>query len=116
MPNLNPPPDSVENLEAQLRLIEKNASVRVIPYGCITLGREGRELADMRAMAGCVVGFSDDGSGVQDPGVMKRAMLEAKAANRPIAAHCEDDRCFLGVISTTDGTPAGMVTRGYRTK
>lgn len=67
----------------------------------------------MRAMAGCVVGFSDDGSGVQDPGVMKRAMLEAKAANRPIAAHCEDESLLLGVISTTDGTPAGMVTRGY---
>lgn len=96
MPNLNPPPDSVKNLEAQLRLIEKNASVRVIPYGCITLGREGRELADIRAMAGCVVGFSDDGSGVQDPGVMKRAMLEAKAANRPIAAHCEDESLLFG--------------------
>ncbi len=96
MPNLNPPPDSVKNLEAQLRLIEKSASIRVIPYGCITLGRQGREITDMRAMAGYVVGFSDDGSGVQDPGVMKRAMIEAKAADRPIAAHCEDESLLLG--------------------
>ena len=91
MPNLNPPPDSVKNLEVQLRLIEKSASVRVLPYGCITLGRQGREITSMRAMAKHVVGFSDDGSGVQDPGVMKMAMIEAKAAGRPIAAHCEDE-------------------------
>ncbi len=96
MPNLNPPPDSVKNLEVQLRLIEKNAAVRVIPYGCITLGREGREITDMRAMAKYVVGFSDDGSGVQDPLVMKRAMIEAKAAGMPIAAHCEDESLLRG--------------------
>ena len=66
MPNLNPAPDTAATLGEQLALIERDAVVRVVPYGCITMGqRGGGEQAAMAEMAEKVVGFSDDGRGVQ---------------------------------------------------
>jgi dihydroorotase len=50
----------------------------------------------MDAMAPYVVGFSDDGHGVQDAGLMRAAMEKAKELNRPIAAHCEDNSLLNG--------------------
>ena len=67
MPNLNPVPDSLENLRPELDAIEKDAVVRVLPYGAITQGEKGETLADLEAMAPYVVAFSDDGKGVQNP-------------------------------------------------
>ena len=78
MPNLNPVPDSMETLQPELDAIQKDAVIRVLPYGAITKGEQGGELADLDAMAPCVVAFSDDGKGVQDRDMMRRAMLEAK--------------------------------------
>ena len=46
MPNVNPSPDSVEHLNEQLKLIEEGACIRVLPYGAITKGSNGEELAD----------------------------------------------------------------------
>ena len=51
MPNLNPVPDSLENLRPELDAIEKDAVVRVLPYGAITRGEKGETLADLEAMA-----------------------------------------------------------------
>ncbi len=47
MPNLNPIPDTVENLRVQLEAIKKDAKIRVLPYCSITKGQKGNELADM---------------------------------------------------------------------
>ena len=91
MPNLRPVPDCMEGLQVQLDLIAKNARVRVYPYGAITRGQQGRELADLAAMAPHVAGFSDDGRGVQSDGMMEEAMRLAKALDRPIVAHSEDE-------------------------
>ncbi len=91
MPNLNPVPDSVEHLQAQLELIGNDPyAVGVTPYGSITVGEVGRELSDLGGMADKVCGFSDDGKGVSDPEVMRAAMLKAKALGKMIVAHCED--------------------------
>ncbi len=90
MPNLNPVPDTLENLKVQLKLIEKNACIDVRPYGAITMGEQGRELAELEEMAPFVIGFSDDGVGLNDPDLMKKAMETAKHHNLLIAAHCED--------------------------
>ena len=91
MPNLSPAPDTREHLDAQLEIINRDASIAVIPYGTITKSQLGKELADMSDMADGVVGFSDDGKGVQDREVMRLGMLEAKRLGKPIAAHCEDN-------------------------
>lgn len=96
MPNLDPPPDSREHLREQLVSIERDAVVHVRPYGSITRGRKGVELSDMEGLAGQVVAFTDDGSGVQDERLMARAMRKAARLGVIIAAHCEDERLLHG--------------------
>ena len=96
MPNLNPAPDSLAHLRVQLDIIARDARVRVYPYGTITKNEAGAELADMDALAPYVVAFSDDGHGVQRDEMMRAAMRRAKALNKLIAAHCEDNRLLRG--------------------
>lgn len=96
MPNLNPVPDSLETLRPQLDLIERDAAIRVLPYGAITRGEKGEALADLAAMAPYVCGFSDDGRGVQSDAMMRDAMQVAKALGKPIAAHCEVNELVKG--------------------
>ena len=110
MPNLNPVPDSVERLRAQTGLIARDACVRVTPYAAITVGEQGTRLSDMAALAPLCAGFSDDGRGVQDESVMRRAMERARAAGSIICAHCEDNALIppggavnLGVASRRFG-------------
>lgn len=97
MPNLNPAPDTMEHLQEQLDLIEENAEVWVMPYGCITMGQKGRgELCDYASMNPYVAGFSDDGKGVQDDDTMREAMKRVKEIGGIIVAHCEDESLLLG--------------------
>ena len=96
MPNLNPVPDSVEHLAEQLRLIEKDACIHVHPFGAITVGEMGEEMADLEGMARDVAGFSDDGKGVQSEDMMRSAMLRAKKLDKIISAHCEDNSLLRG--------------------
>ena len=96
MPNLNPVPDSVANLKEQLDLIEKDAVIGVHPYGAITVGEKGEQIADLEGMAKDVIAFSDDGRGVQDDGMMKEAMQRAKALGKMIVAHCEVNELLRG--------------------
>ena len=96
MPNLNPVPDSVENLQLQKKLIEEQAVIHVYPYGAITVGEKGEELADLEGMAPDVIGFSDDGRGVQSDDMMRAAMLRAKAVGKMIVAHCEVNELLRG--------------------
>ena len=99
MPNLNPVPDSMETLKLQLDAIERDACIRVIPYGAITKGEKGEELSDMEAMAPFVCGFSDDGRGVQNDDMMRAAMKKARSLGKMIVAHCEDNSLlFNGYI------------------
>ncbi len=96
MPNLNPTPDSRENLERQLEIIRRDASIAVFPYGTITKGEAGETLADLEDMAEYVCGFSDDGRGVQSEEMMLAAMERAKALGKMIVAHCEDNSLLRG--------------------
>ena len=96
MPNLNPAPDSVEGVEAQLAAIRRGASIAVTPYGTITRGSLGEELSDMEAIAPLVAAFSDDGKGVQDEEMMLAAMERAKSLGKMIVAHCEDNSLLYG--------------------
>ena len=89
MPNLNPVPDSIEHLKIQKDIIETSACIHVYPYGSITVGEKGEELSDLNGMAPDVIGFSDDGRGVQSDDMMREAMKKAKELNKPIVAHCE---------------------------
>ena len=96
MPNLNPVPDSAAHLQEQLDIIQTTACIHVYPYGAITVGEKGEELAALEDMAPNVAGFSDDGRGVQSDDRMRTAMLRAKALNKPIVAHCEVNSLLRG--------------------
>ena len=96
MPNLNPVPDSVEHLKQQLDLIEDSACIHVYPYGAITVGEQGQVMADLEGMAPDVIGFSDDGRGVQSDDIMRQAMRRAKALGKMIVAHCEVNELLKG--------------------
>lgn len=96
MPNLNPAADSPEHVGAELELIRASARVRVYPYGAITENEAGERLTDMAALSPLVIAFSDDGKGVQDEDMMRRAMREAKRLHKLIAAHCEDNSLLRG--------------------
>lgn len=96
MPNLNPVPDTKENLQKELDIIERDAVIHVYPYGSITKGEEGKELADFEEMKDDAIAFSDDGHGVQSEEMMLKAMEEAKRLNKMIVAHCEENSLLNG--------------------
>ena len=91
MPNLNPVPDSLEHLAIQEQIIEADAVIHVYPYAAITVKEMGEELVPMEELAERVIAFSDDGRGIQSKDMMRAAMERAKALNKLIVAHCEDN-------------------------
>ena len=90
MPNLEPAPDSLENVALQQRIIERDAVIDVRPFASITKSRAGEEAVEAVALAPVVAGFSDDGCGVQSCAVMKEAMERIAEAGSLVSAHCED--------------------------
>jgi len=96
MPNLNPVPDTVDNLKRQLSIIERDAVIDVYPYASITVGQRGEELVDFDSLAPYTPGFSDDGKGIQSEDMMREAMIRAKKQGKLIVAHCEDNSLLFG--------------------
>ena len=90
MPNLDPVPDCAENLRVQQEIIDRDAQVKIFPYGSITVGEKQVSLSDMETLSSNVIAFSDDGVGVATPGLMETAMTKAKSLNKMIVAHCEE--------------------------
>ncbi|ULL17561.1 dihydroorotase [Paenibacillus sp. H1-7] len=97
MPNTRPVIDTVETVKYVLDKAETEGVIRVLPYGCITKNELGRELTDFDALkeAG-VIGFTDDGVGVQSAQMMKDAMAKAASIGLPVIAHCEDNTLVEG--------------------
>jgi dihydroorotase len=91
MPNTEPPIDSRAGVEYILRTAAAQGVVRVLPIGCITRGRQGKELAEMGDLAEAgAVAFSDDGSPVADGALMRHALEYASAFALPVIEHCEE--------------------------
>src|SRR5439155_16740462 len=79
MPNTKPPLDNEGQIEFVLREAQRVDLANVYPCGAITRAREGKELAEMGLMhQRGAVAFSDDGVGVGDPSVMRKALQYAK--------------------------------------
>ena len=96
MPNLNPVPDSIEHLKEQTDIIKRDAKINVYPYGALTVGEMGEELSDIDELADKVIGFSDDGRGVQSEELMEKAMRLIKKHDGIISAHCEENSLLNG--------------------
>lgn len=105
MPNLNPVPDNLQNLQPQLAAIEADAKIRVLPYGALTVEEKGGCLADIAVLSSFVAGFSDDGRGVQDEGMMRRAMAAVAEAGSFVTAHCEVEALLPeGCVTVQEGS------------
>jgi len=91
MPNTEPPVDSAAVVEFILRTARSQGHVRVLPIGCISRGRAGKELAEMGDLAEAgAVAFSDDGSPVADAGLLRHALEYATAFGLPLVEHCDE--------------------------
>ncbi len=112
MPNTRPPHDTAGVVRQVREIARRRGAIRVDPIGAITVGRAGTSLSEMAELveAGCI-GFSDDGSPVSDPSVMRNAMAYAAMLNVPIMSHCEDLSLSKGwamhegAVSTRLGLP-----------
>jgi dihydroorotase len=100
MPNTEPPLDNAEAIE-YVNDRSLMAPVKVYPVGAITVRQKGDTLTEMREMTACgAVAFSDDGFGVQNNDVMRRALEYARGCDVPLISHCEfDDLAAEGVMN-----------------
>jgi len=112
MPNTNPPLDSRATIDYVKTIAASEGIVRIIPIGCISRGRKGEELADMKELAQAgVVAFSDDGNTIMDSHLMYRTMEHSLALGLPISDHCEDTTISSGgqvnegiIATSTEGS------------
>jgi dihydroorotase len=99
MPNTNPAQDSVAVVEFVRAQGQRAGLCEVIPAGCITIGRAGEQLAPYGELAAAGVRFfTDDGTGVQDPLLMRRALEYAGDLGIILAQHCEVARLTEGAV------------------
>ena len=100
MPNTTPALDTDSQIEFVLTQAARTALCRVRPFGAITKGREGKELAELQLMhdAGAV-GFSDDGWGVASAAVMLKALQYVKMFDGLISQHCEEPTLSGGAMN-----------------
>src|SRR3990170_935191 len=75
MPNTEPAADNAAAIQSVLRTAQAEGAVRLLPIACVTKSRQGKELAELAELADAgAVAFSDDGSPVADPHLMRRAL------------------------------------------
>jgi dihydroorotase len=108
MPNTRPPIDTPQAVRFYIERGRQAALARVLPIGCQTAGRAGRNPADLAAMRNAgAVAFSDDGSDVADPEVFEKVLRLAARLGAPAFCHCEDAELAAGGV-INDG-PLAMV-------
>ena len=99
MPNTDPPQDSVAVIDFVREQGKRAGLLDVVPSGCITLGRMGESLAPMAELASAgVTFFTDDGNGVQDAALMRRALEYARGLEITLAQHCEVSELTKGAV------------------
>jgi dihydroorotase len=112
MPNTDPPLDNQEAIKFVVERAER-AIVHVYPVGCLTKGQKGEELAEMGDMqdAGAVA-FSDDGHGVQNGIVMRRAMEYCRMLGTLPISHCEYNDLVDGGVANEGYAASKLGLRG----
>jgi dihydroorotase len=112
MPNTEPPLDNAGAIDYVNTIAASEGKVRVLPIGCVSKERKGKDLAELAEMAGAgAVGFSDDGSPVADAGLMRQALEYSLICGRPIINHCEElslaagGQMNEGIVATRLGLP-----------
>ncbi len=109
MPNTKPSLDNEGQVDFILRQGQRAGLANVYPVGAVTKGREGKELAEIGSMRQRgAIAFSDDGVGVADASVMRKALQYMKMFDAVLMQHCEDPSLtggsmHAGVMSATLG-------------
>lgn len=93
MANTNPCMDTLETIQDFSNRVKRDAKVHTYTYSAITKELKGKELVDFDRLSKepIVLGFSDDGKGIQNEEMMAAAMKKAKENHSMIVAHCEDE-------------------------
>lgn len=101
MPNTDPAIDNAAMVELVKQRAKADAVVRVFPIGCVTKGRQGKELAEMEELSAAgVVAYSDDGDPVYDANLMRLALTYTLDLGMPISNHCQEHAlCPGGVMA-----------------
>lgn len=114
MPNTDPAMDSVAVIEFVREQGRRAGLVDVVPSGCITIGRLGTALSPMAELAKVGVRlFTDDGTGVQDPVLMRRAMEYATGLGITLAQHCEVSSLTTGAAMNECSCSSDMGVPGW---
>ena len=91
MPNTNPPLDNPTVIDYVKSVAAKEGVVRVLPIGCITKERKGKELVGMGELASAgVIAYSDDGAPISSSHLMGQALDYSRTLGLPVIDHCED--------------------------
>lgn len=114
MPNTSPPADNAGTIQFINDAIRRDAVVKVLPTGCITVGMKGQALAPIGSLkrAG-VAAITDDGDCVQSNELMRRACEYAKMFDLPIMDHCQDASMTQGSVMNEGVVSTRLGLRGW---
>ena len=99
MPNTKPSIDRAERVRQLMEIIKRDAVIKVLPIGAVTLDQAGTELSDAKAMKDAgICALSEDGKSVMDIALYREGIAKAKEAGIPVFAHCEDRELLNGGV------------------
>jgi len=114
MPNTSPVADSAGTIQFINDAIRRDAVVKVLPTGCITVGMKGQALAPIGSLKRMgVVAITDDGDCVQSNELMRRACEYAKMFGLPIMDHCQDHSMTQGAVMNEGVMSTRLGLRGW---
>ena len=114
MPNTSPPASNTGTIQFIKDAIKRDAVVKVLPTGCITVDMKGEALAPIGSLARAgVVAITDDGDCVQSNELMRRACEYAKMFNLPLMDHCQDHSMTVGAVMNEGVVSARLGLRGW---
>ncbi|HYD84974.1 MAG TPA: dihydroorotase, partial [Opitutus sp.] len=114
MPNTSPPADNAGTIQFINDAIRRDAVVKVLPTGCITVGMKGQALAPIGSLKRTgVVAITDDGDCVQSNELMRRACEYAKMFDLPLMDHCQDASMTQGSVMNEGAMSTRLGLRGW---
>jgi dihydroorotase len=114
MPNTSPVADNAGTIQLIKDVVARDAVIRVLPTGCITVGMKGQALAPIGSLkrAG-VVAITDDGDCVQSNDLMRRAVEYARMFDLPVMDHCQDHSMTQGAVMNEGVMSTRLGLRGW---